>query len=68
MPKIKMYYARSVDGKKTIHFRGETLICNHPFLFEHISKLTNEKCKKPIIDMKNYEIIEVEMEYDNEKK
>lgn len=74
--KMKLYYAKSVDGKKTIQFRGKTLITNDPFIFEHIVKLTNEKAnnytikgKPATIDMKDYQIMEVEIEGEiNEKK
>lgn len=67
--KIKLYYAKSVDGKKTIQFRGKTLIVNDPFLFEHVAELTNDKLEKPIIDMKEYQIFEIEIEGTvNEKK
>lgn len=66
---MKMYYAKSVDGKKTIQFRGETFVCNHPFLFEYLVNLRNEKVdKKNQIDMKNYQIMEIEMEVVDEDK
>lgn len=72
---MKMYYAKSVDGRKTLQFRGETLIANDPFIFEYIVKLTNEKAKnytikgKPAtIDMKDYQIMEIEMEVKDEGK
>ena len=60
--KMKLYYAKSVDDKKTIQFEGKTLITNSPFLFEFVTKLVNEKGKGELIDMKDYKIIEVEIE------
>lgn len=67
--KIKLYYAKSIDGKNTIKFRGKTLIANDPFLFEYIASMSNEKNKDEIIDMKHYVIFEVEIEGEiNEKK
>ena len=73
---MKMYYAKSIDGKKTIQFHGETLVVNHPFFFEFVTKLVNEKNKdftvngKSVeINMKDYEIIEIDMEViSNEQK
>lgn len=68
---MKFYYARSIDGKRTLQFRGETLVCNNPFIFEHLVKLNNSKFtikgKKPI-DMKEYEIMELEGEIGDAKK
>lgn len=67
--KIKLYYAKSIDGKKTIQFRDKTLVVNDPFLFEYIASMSNEKNKDEIIDMKDYVIFEVEIEGEiNEKK
>lgn len=74
--KIKLYYAKSIDGKKTIQFRDKTLIVNDPFLFEYIASMSNEKNKdvqidgeKATIDMKEYQIFEIEIEGTvNEKK
>ena len=62
--KMKLYYAKSVDDKKTIQFEGKTLITNSPFLFEFVTKLVNEKnnYKGETIDMKDYKIMEVEIE------
>ena len=68
---MKLYYAKSIDGKKTIQFEGETLVVNQPFLFEYLVKLNNEKIKetKNTINMKDYVIMEVEAEIkQNEKK
>ena len=68
---MKLYYAKSIDGKKTIQFEGETLVVNQPFLFEYLVKLNNEKVKetKNTINMKDYLIMEVEAEIkQNEKK
>jgi len=68
---MKLYYAKSIDGKKTIQFEGETLVVNQPFLFEYLVKLNNEKVKetKNTINMKDYVIMEVEAEIkQNEKK
>ena len=64
---MKLYYAKSVDGRKTIQFRGETLVCNNPEMFHFVTNLVNEKIRKsepnnesPFIDMKDYMIVEVE--------
>lgn len=68
---MKLYYAKSIDGKKTIQFEGKTLVVNQPFLFEYLVKLNNEKVKetKNTINMKDYLIMEVEAEIkQNEKK
>lgn len=64
---MKMYYAKSVDGRKTLQFRGETLVCNQPFLFEHLVKMNNKMSTKTI-SMKDYQIMEIEMEVKDEGK
>ena len=66
---MKLYYAKSVDGKKTIQFRGETVVFNQPFLFEYLVKLRNEKVNdESKIDIKDYQIMEIEAEIKHEGK
>lgn len=71
---MKFYIARHVDKTKTIQFEGKTIVVNVPFLFEYLVKLNNERYKNVVnkngnklIDMKDYEIIELEGEL-HEKK
>lgn len=69
--KIKLYYAKHVNSNATIQFQGTTLVTNNPFIFEFITNFVNEKIgnEESKIDMKNFEIIEVEIEGEvNEKK
>ena len=57
-----MYYAKSIDGKKTIQFHGETLVCNNPHLIDYLIDAFNKKTDGVTICKKDYQIIEVNME------
>lgn len=40
---MKFYYGTTDKGKNIVHFMGEILICNNPYLFGFLREENNKK-------------------------
>lgn len=58
---MKLYYAKHVDGKKTLQYGGNTLFVSAPFLFEFLVNCVKDKYESDL-DMKDYNIFSIDVE------